>query len=88
VYRGTASEGRYRICRWLFLIDSLVALLAFDDRISGRRDRVGKSRLSASRRPLDDDRLLHARSEVDHLKRNRIDHVLRRFQTKPQIIDR
>lgn len=70
------------------LIDSLVALQPFYHRIPGRGDRLGESRLSASRWSLNDDRLLHARGEVDHLKRNRIDYVLRRIQAVPEIIDR
>ena len=60
-------KGAIELADSFLLIDALVALQALDDRISSRRDRLGKSRLAAARWSLYDDRLLHARSEVYNL---------------------
>jgi hypothetical protein len=81
-------KGAVEFADRFLLVDALVALQSFNDRVSSRRNRLGKSCLSPPRWALDDDGLLHARRKVDHLKRNRIDHVFRRFQTMPEIVDR
>jgi hypothetical protein len=60
-------KGAIEFADGFLLIDALVALKAFDNCFPSRRDRLGKSRLAAPRWSFDDDRLLHARSEVHNL---------------------
>jgi len=71
----------------LLFIDALITLEPFDDGITGYCDRLSERRFPASRRPFDNDRLLHPRGEIDHLKRNWIDHVLRCFHTIVVIVN-
>jgi hypothetical protein len=71
----------------LLFVDAFIALEALDDRIVGRRDRMRKGGLSASRRPFDDNWLLHPACEVDDLQRNRVDYILRRIQAPSQLVE-
>ena len=80
-------ECRIEFANGLFLRDARVALQPLDDGVSGAGNGNGEFGLAASRRPLNDQRLLHLRSHVNHLKHHRIDDVLRGNEPPGQLTD-
>ncbi len=86
-FKEQLLESAVELPDGLLFVDAFVALQAFNDRVTCGCDRLGKCSLSAARWPFDDDRLVHSCGEVNHLQRDRIDHVLCRIQTMSQFVE-
>jgi hypothetical protein len=86
-FKEQLLKGTIEFPDCLLFIDAGITLQSFNDGIPRRRDRLGQSGLAAARRSFHDHRLLHPRSEVDDLKSNLVDYILRFSQSLAEIFD-
>ena len=80
-------KGTVELPDCLLLIDAFITLQSLNDGVPSRRNRLGQSGLAAARRPFHYHRLLHPRGEVDDLKGDGVDYVLRLSQSLAEIFD-